>query len=171
MPYRRYTDDRNHKLPLNLSQYIHYRSHKLPMNLSQYDHTHIPKCHTNLSQYNWNLDLRTHAQLFLRSKARSSVQSSHLVSPHLLKKLSKTEKSWLLIDHGGGPGICALEDASTIIEWRAILGHQLSGAARRIHLCHGVRLLTEKQATLKPTPGLHATAEMRALKVGMDSHW
>ena len=84
---------------------------------------------------------------------------------------SKTEKSWLLIEHGGGPGIHALEDASTIIEWRAILGHQLSGAARRIHLCHGVRLLTEKQATLKPTPGLHATAEMRALKVGMDSHW
>ena len=65
--HRRYANDRNHKLPLNLSQYIHDRSHKLPMNLSQYDHTHIPKCHTNLSQYNWNLDLRTHAQLFMPS--------------------------------------------------------------------------------------------------------
>jgi len=48
---------------------------------------------------------------------------------------SKTQKSWLLVDHGSGPGICTLKDASAIVEWRAILGHQLSGAARRIHLC------------------------------------
>jgi len=41
---------------------------------------------------------------------------------------------WLLVDHGGGPLICTLEDAGTIVEWRAILRHKLGGAARWIHL-------------------------------------
>merc|ERR1719326_2798468 len=40
----------------------------------------------------------------------------------------------LLIDHGGGPSVCTLKHACTIIERRTILGHQLGGAARWVHL-------------------------------------
>merc|ERR1719326_889252 len=40
----------------------------------------------------------------------------------------------LLIDHGGRPSLCTLKHACTIIERRTILGHQLGGAARWVHL-------------------------------------
>ena len=43
-----------------------------------------------------------------------------------------------------------------------------SSAIKRKHQahCQRVRLLTLKQATLKPTPGLHATALLRAFEGG-----
>ena len=42
--------------------------------------------------------------------------------------------SWLLIDHGSGPNLCSLEHARSIVERRTILGHQLGGAARQVHV-------------------------------------